>query len=93
MEGNAYSFGDYVIRIGTCRKGNTYKGLVLEVCIHSYTACIQVILICTQYCVQQLCAFTANDWHLITPLITRITIAVRFLNLHVAVWRCPVAHR
>lgn len=31
MQGHVYQLGDFLIRVGSCRKGAVYKGLVLEV--------------------------------------------------------------
>lgn len=39
-EGHIYSIGgDWIIRVGSCRKGNTYRGIVLEI---EYTPCVRV---------------------------------------------------
>ena len=31
IDGSTYVLGDYIIRIGSCRKGNAYKGIALQV--------------------------------------------------------------
>ncbi|KAG5189662.1 hypothetical protein JKP88DRAFT_160615 [Tribonema minus] len=34
IEGSAFSLGDFTVRVGTCRKGSTYRGLAMEVEYH-----------------------------------------------------------